>query len=201
MSNSNQYAYYPAQQTADGLVYGPEGVAYADYHRRSSPRRYGGVEMRAPGTPPTVGQTPLRHVPATSLSYHPQDLIDRREYISRPIATTAVSGSGVSGAGNYHHTTLQNSPPQPPASMADSEHVGSGGGAGAVGYGTIAGKHYHTIPRPIEPRQRYVSGSQQSLRASTSTHEIVQNEVGNNEHYIYVTYPPDLRKRYSDKYE
>lgn len=64
-------------------------------------------------------------------------------------------------------------------------------------------RHYNTHPRPLETRHRHVGSSQQSLRTSSSTHEIVQSEVagGQNEHYIYVTYPPDLKKRYFDKYE
>ncbi|XP_030565527.1 uncharacterized protein LOC115765922 isoform X2 [Drosophila novamexicana] len=63
-------------------------------------------------------------------------------------------------------------------------------------------RHYNTHPRPLDTRHRHVGASQQSLRGSSSTHEIVQSEVGGqNEHYIYVTYPPDLKKRYFDKYE
>ncbi|XP_017086908.2 uncharacterized protein [Drosophila bipectinata] len=59
-------------------------------------------------------------------------------------------------------------------------------------------RHYNTHPRPLDTRHRHVGSSQQSLRASASTHEIVQQEagLGQNEHYIYVTYPPDLKKRY-----
>ncbi|XP_016985644.1 uncharacterized protein LOC108049095 isoform X2 [Drosophila rhopaloa] len=118
------------------------------------------------------GQHPhLQHRHSTSLAY-PQDILDRRDYTSnstRPIATNMVAGSG-SGSG-------------------------AGQGAGAPG---DTQRHYNTHPRPLETRHRHVGSSQQSLRASASTHEIVQQEagMGQNEHYIYVTYPPDLKKRY-----
>ena len=178
----------------------PEPVQY-DY--RHSPRRYIG-DQRLPGTPTITmtggatiggGQTPLRHQP-TNLAY-PQDILDRRDYISRPIATSVVSGaggitmhgpnSGSTGALSHHSAQMDCDNTLP------ATHLGNTNAGGV--------KHYNTIPRPLEPRQRYVSGSQQSLRASSSSHEIIQNEVGHNEHYIYVTYPPDLKKRFFEKYE
>ncbi|XP_058981588.1 uncharacterized protein LOC101889550 isoform X1 [Musca domestica] len=211
----NQYYYHQAPVEVGHHDLYPEPVQY-DY--RHSPRRYIG-DQRRPGTPTITmatgqpagigvaggvgAQTPLRHAPSQSLAYQ-QDILDRRDYISsRPIATTVVSShntlastrgpnTGSSGALSSlsHHSQAQldcdNTLP--------ATHLGSSSSGGGV-------KHYNTIPRPLEPRQRYVSGSQQSLRASSSTHEIIQNEVGHNEHYIYVTYPPDLKKRFFEKYE
>lgn len=213
-SSSNQYYYHQAQAEGGHHDLYPEPVQY-DY--RHSPRRYIG-DQRRPGTPTITmatgqaagiggqgggAQTPLRH-PQTNLAYQ-QDILDRRDYISsRPLATTVVSShntlastrgpnTGSSGALSSlsHHSAQLDCDNTLPAT-----HLGST--SGATGSGV---KHYNTIPRPLEPRQRYVSGSQQSLRASSSTHEIIQNEVGHNEHYIYVTYPPDLKKRFFEKYE
>lgn len=213
-SSSNQYYYHQAQAEGGHHDLYPEPVQY-DY--RHSPRRYIG-DQRRPGTPTITmatgqaagiggqgggAQTPLRH-PQTNLAYQ-QDILDRRDYISsRPLATTVVSShntlastrgpnTGSSGALSSlsHHSAQLDCDNTLPAT-----HLGSS--SGATGSGV---KHYNTIPRPLEPRQRYVSGSQQSLRASSSTHEIIQNEVGHNEHYIYVTYPPDLKKRFFEKYE
>jgi len=118
----------------------------------------------------------LQHRHSTSLAY-PQDILDRRDYTSsssRPIAANIVAGSG--------SVSVQ----------------GSGQGQGAGAPGDTQQRHYNTHPRPLETRHRHVGSSQQSLRASASTHEIVQQEagLGQNEHYIYVTYPPDLKKRY-----
>ncbi|XP_061387396.1 uncharacterized protein LOC133322416 [Musca vetustissima] len=210
------YYYHQAQAEVGHHDLYPEPVQY-DY--RHSPRRYIG-DQRRPGTPTITmatgqpagigvagvgAQTPLRHAPSQNLAYQ-QDILDRRDYISsRPIATTVVSShntlastrgpnTGSSGALSSlsHHSQAQldcdNTLP--------ATHLGSSSGGGGGGV-----KHYNTIPRPLEPRQRYVSGSQQSLRGSSSTHEIIQNEVGHNEHYIYVTYPPDLKKRFFEKYE
>lgn len=188
------------QQAMQHDIY-PEPVQY-DY--RHSPRRYIG-DQRPPGTPTITmtgggvpmggggGQTPLRHQ-QTNLAYQ-QDILDRRDYISRPIPTSVVTSginthgpnSGSTGALSHHSAQMDCDNTLPAA------HYGSSAGGGV--------KHYNTIPRPLEPRQRYVSGSQQSLRASSSSHEIIQNEVGHNEHYIYVTYPPDLKKRFFEKYE
>ncbi|EDW03420.1 uncharacterized protein LOC6561397 isoform X1 [Drosophila grimshawi] len=130
--------------------------------------------VRQAGASSSNANTPLHHRHSTSLAY-PQDILDRRDYTSnagRPIATSVVS-SNVSTGGV----------------------VAGGGGADQ--------RHYNTHPRPLETRHRHVGASQQSLRASSSTHEIVQSDAthGQNEHYIYVTYPPDLKKRYFDKYE
>ncbi|KAH8249591.1 hypothetical protein KR032_010763, partial [Drosophila birchii] len=124
-----------------------------------------------PGHPPH-----LQHRHSTSLAY-PQDILDRRDYTnssSRPIATSMVAGSG--------------------SVLASAAAVASG----SVAPGDAQQRHYNTHPRPLETRHRHVGSSQQSLRASASTHEIVQQEagLGQNEHYIYVTYPPDLKKRY-----
>ncbi|XP_032574492.1 uncharacterized protein LOC6617258 isoform X1 [Drosophila sechellia] len=114
------------------------------------------------------GQHPhLQHRHSTSLAY-PQDILDRRDYTSS--SSRQIATNIVAGSG-------------------------SGQGAGAPG---DTQRHYNTHPRPLETRHRHVGSSQQSLRASASTHEIVQQEagLGQNEHYIYVTYPPDLKKRY-----
>ncbi|XP_034669775.1 uncharacterized protein LOC117902475 isoform X2 [Drosophila subobscura] len=102
---------------------------------------------------------------------YPQDILDRRDY---------TSSTG-----------------RPMATSVVSSASASGiGGEGQQ-------RHYNTHPRPLETRHRHVGSSQQSLRASSSNQEIVQNEagLGQNEHYIYVTYPPDLKKRYFDSYE
>ncbi|XP_059221280.1 poly(A) RNA polymerase gld-2 homolog B isoform X1 [Stomoxys calcitrans] len=225
-SNTNQYYYHQAQGEVGHHDMYPEPVQY-DY--RHSPRRYIG-DQRRPGTPITMAtgqatlgtqsggaQTPLRH--PTNLAYQ-QDILDRRDYInSRAHGTSVVSShntlastrgpnTGSSGALSSlgHHSQAQ----LDCDSTLPATHLGSSGGItastmsgdGIGGGGAVGGmKHYNTIPRPLEPRQRYVSGSQQSLRASSSTHEIIQNEVGHNEHYIYVTYPPDLKKRFFEKYE
>lgn len=198
------------QQTMQHDIY-PEPVQY-DY--RHSPRRYIG-DQRLPGTPTITmtggativggGQTPLHRQQQTQNLAYQQDILDRRDYISRPIATSVVTGggggpnSGSTGALSHHSAQMDCDNTLPAthlgsASSTTSMVGGVGGGGGGV-------KHYNTIPRPLEPRQRYVSGSQQSLRASSSSHEIIQNEVGHNEHYIYVTYPPDLKKRFFEKYE
>ncbi|XP_016956981.1 uncharacterized protein LOC108029291 isoform X2 [Drosophila biarmipes] len=120
----------------------------------------------------------LQHRHSTSLAY-PQDILDRRDYTSsssRPIAANIVAGSG----------------------SVSVQGPGQGQGQGAGAPGDTQQRHYNTHPRPLETRHRHVGSSQQSLRASASTHEIVQQEagLGQNEHYIYVTYPPDLKKRY-----
>ncbi|KAL9926529.1 uncharacterized protein LOC119633726 isoform X1 [Glossina fuscipes] len=199
--NTTQFYYQQQQQQTQAQmghdIY-PEPVLY-DY--RHSPRRYIG-DQRRPGTPTVtmsagvgVGQTPLRHQPTTSLAYQ-QDILDRRDYINRPIATTAVTsvnsvtniGPNAASLATHHHSQ-----------QLDCDSSLLAGISGATAAGGV--KHYNTIPRPLESRQRYVSGSQQSLRASSSTHEIIQNEVGHNEHYIYVTYPPDLKKCFFEKYE
>lgn len=193
------------QQAMQHDIY-PEPVQY-DY--RHSPRRYIG-DQRLPGTPTITmtgggpigaGQTPLRHQQTQNLAYQ-QDTLDRRDYISRPIATSVVTGginthgpnSGSTGALSHHSAQMDCDSTLPATHLGSASSNASMSGGGGV-------KHYNTIPRPLEPRQRYVSGSQQSLRASSSSHEIIQNEVGHNEHYIYVTYPPDLKKRFFEKYE
>lgn len=179
------YQQQQQQQAASGRDLYPEPVQY----HRHSPRHYiadqrpaGGASVSG-GTPTSsagvrqVGasssnaNTPL-HRHSTSLAY-PQDILDRRDYTSSSSRPIATSVvSNVSQGGS------------------------AGGGAGDPP------RHYNTHPRPLETRHRHVGASQQSLRTSSSTHEIVQSEVGGqNEHYIYVTYPPDLKKRYFDKYE
>ncbi|KAH8352779.1 hypothetical protein KR084_006323, partial [Drosophila pseudotakahashii] len=113
----------------------------------------------------------LQHRHSTSLAY-PQDILDRRDYTSSSSSRT-IAGSGSASV--------------------------SGSGQATVAPGDTQQRHYNTHPRPLETRHRHVGSSQQSLRASASTHEIVQQEaasLGQNEHYIYVTYPPDLKKRY-----
>ncbi|XP_030383849.1 uncharacterized protein LOC115631276 isoform X2 [Scaptodrosophila lebanonensis] len=201
------YQQQQAQQQAARDLY-PEPVQY----HRHSPRHYISTDQRQAvaaaqaagqqGTPTVTGaagvrqsasnaSTPLHHHHqqqqphlqhhrhSTSLGY-PQDILDRRDYTSsvgRPIATSVVSSSSSVG-GNIGGTR--------------STQIGAAGDTT---------RHYNTHPRPLDTRHRHVGSSQQSLRASSSTHEIVQSEVGQNEHYIYVTYPPDLKKRYFDKYE
>ncbi|KAH8273570.1 hypothetical protein KR018_001855, partial [Drosophila ironensis] len=121
---------------------------------------------------PQVGQVPLQHRHSTSLAY-PQDILDRRDYTS----STLQGGRPIISASNVA--------------------AGSVSVSGSVASGSDQ-RHYNTHPRPLDTRHRHVGSSQQSLRASASTHEIVQQEagLGQNEHYIYVTYPPDLKKRY-----
>ncbi|KAI8034905.1 hypothetical protein M5D96_012252 [Drosophila gunungcola] len=179
-----QQFYYQQQQQQQQLY--PEQVQY----HRHSPRHYI-ADQRPVGTPTQgavrssssnantplhhrVQQHPphLQHRHSTSLAY-PQDILDQRDYTSSSSRPNMVAGSG------------------------------SGSGSGSVSV-QVAGapgdtqRHYNTHPRPLETRHRHVGSSQQSLRASASTHEIVQQEaaMGQNEHYIYVTYPPDLKKRY-----
>ncbi|XP_034472957.1 uncharacterized protein LOC117780510 isoform X1 [Drosophila innubila] len=192
-----QQFYYQQQQqqqvaTARDLY--PEPVQY----HRHSPRHYiadqrpaGAVSSvvaassSSMGTPTTASVSGVRQVGAsssnantpmhrhsTSLVY-PQDILDRRDYTSNTSRPIATT-SVVSNVSNVIE----------PASSSSSS------------------RHYNTHPRPLETRHRHVGASQQSLRTSSSTHEIVQSEVGGqNEHYIYVTYPPDIKKRYFDKYE
>ncbi|XP_017115296.1 uncharacterized protein LOC108137870 isoform X1 [Drosophila elegans] len=171
------------QQQQQQQLY-PEQVQY----HRHSPRHYI-ADQRPVGTPTQgavrssssnantplhhrVQQHPphLQHRHSTSLAY-PQDILDQRDYTSSSSRPNMVAGSG-------------------PGSGSVSVQV-----AGAPG---DTQRHYNTHPRPLETRHRHVGSSQQSLRASASTHEIVQQEaaMGQNEHYIYVTYPPDLKKRY-----
>ncbi|XP_070139353.1 uncharacterized protein [Drosophila kikkawai] len=189
------YQQQQQQQAASARDLYPDPVQY----HRHSPRHYIGDQrpVVAVGTP-TQGavrtsssnaNTPLHHRQhpghpphlqhrhSTSLAY-PQDILDRRDYTSsssRPIATSMVAGSG---------------------SVLASAAAAGAPGSGAPG--DAQQRHYNTHPRPLETRHRHVGSSQQSLRASASTHEIVQQEagLGQNEHYIYVTYPPDLKKRY-----
>ncbi|KAH8266484.1 hypothetical protein KR044_003862 [Drosophila immigrans] len=187
LQQQQQQFYYPQQQQQQARDLYPEPVQY----HRHSPRHYiadqrpagasgsqgtpttsSAVGVRQVGASSSNANTPL-HRHSTSLVY-PQDILDRRDYTnssSRPIATSVVS------------------------------NVSSASGAGAAG--GEPPRHYNTHPRPLETRHRHVGASQQSLRTSSSTHEIVQSEIGagQNEHYIYVTYPPDLKKRYFDKYE
>ncbi|XP_075153267.1 uncharacterized protein LOC142226903 [Haematobia irritans] len=214
-TSNNPYYYHQGQGEVGHHDLYPEPVQY-DY--RHSPRRYIG-DQRRPGTPITMAtgqatlgaqsggvQTPLRH--PTNLAYQ-QDILDRRDYISsRPLVTSVVSShntlASTRGPNTGSHGALSSLSHHSQAQLdcdntLPATHLGGGGGG--IGGGGGGMKHYNTIPRPLEPRQRYVSGSQQSLRGSSSTHEIIQNEVGHNEHYIYVTYPPDLKKRFFEKYE
>ncbi|XP_017075616.1 uncharacterized protein LOC108110876 isoform X2 [Drosophila eugracilis] len=184
-----QQFYYQQQQQQQAATVRDLYPDQVQYHRHS-PRHYI-ADQRPVGPPvgtPTQGavrssssnaNTPLhhrvqhpgqhphlQHRHSTSLAY-PQDILDRRDYTS--------------------------SSPRP---IATNLLAGSGSGQGATAPGDTQ-RHYNTHPRPLETR-RHVGSSQQSLRASASTHEIVQQEagLGQNEHYIYVTYPPDLKKRY-----
>nr|XP_036225438.1 uncharacterized protein LOC106614921 isoform X1 [Bactrocera oleae] len=188
--NAGQPYYY--QQSAHELY--PEQLQY-DY--RHSPRRYR-TESHTQNTSTVAdmaGTPHHRHVPTQSHVYQ-QDILDRRDYTSRPIATTAVTTVGgksmnssggapksasTAGLGTSGVTTLDSEP---------SMSVAAGGG-----------RHYNTHPRPLTSHHRNSGASQHSLRASSSIHEFMQNDIGQNEHYIYVTYPPDLKKRYFDKYE
>ncbi|XP_017046160.1 uncharacterized protein LOC108091461 isoform X2 [Drosophila ficusphila] len=172
----------PRHYIADQRPVGPQvGTPTQGAGRSSSSNANTPLHHRVvqPGHP---GQHPhLQHRHSTSLAY-PQDILDRRDYTSsssRPTAAGMAAGSG-SGSG--------------PGSVA-GQGQGQSAAAGAAGE---AQRHYNTHPRPLDTRHRHAGSSQQSLRASASTHEIVQQEagLGQNEHYIYVTYPPDLKKRY-----
>ncbi|XP_034100754.1 uncharacterized protein LOC117565651 [Drosophila albomicans] len=187
-----QQLYYPQQQqqqvaaaavSARDLY--PEPVQY----HRHSPRHYiadqrpaGAASLGSQGTP--TSSAGVRQVGASSSNantplhhrhstslVYPQDILDRRDYTNSSSRPIATS-------------------------------VVNNASAAAAAAGEPP-RHYNTHPRPLETRHRHVGASQQSLRTSSSTHEIVQSEIGGgqNEHYIYVTYPPDLKKRYFDKYE
>ncbi|XP_011207728.1 uncharacterized protein LOC105229266 isoform X2 [Bactrocera dorsalis] len=188
--NVAQPYYY--QQSVHELY--PEPLQY-DY--RHSPRRYRTEShTQSTSTVADMAGTPHhRHAPTQSHVYQ-QDILDRRDYTSRPIATTAVTTVGgktmnssggapksasTAGLGTSGVTALDNEP---------SMGVAAGGG-----------RHYNTHPRPLTSHHRNSGASQHSLRASSSIQEFMQNDIGQNEHYIYVTYPPDLKKRYFDKYE
>lgn len=209
---SSQYYYQQQANTVDPQAHHdiyPEPLQYDSYRR--SPRRYIG-DQRQPATPTMSGgsaaahagaQTPLRHPSKQTQQQshaYTQDILDRRDYISsaRPLSTTVVSNYGPLTHGSSTGALSHHSAQMDCDSALPATHLGASGAGGSSGSGS---KHYNTIPRPLESRQRYVSGSQQSLRGSSSQHEIIQNEVGHNEHYIYVTYPPDLKKRFFEKYE
>ncbi|XP_037929337.1 uncharacterized protein LOC119689707 [Teleopsis dalmanni] len=64
-----------------------------------------------------------------------------------------------------------------------------------------AAKPINSLQHSLDMHHSYVGASQPSLHASSSAHDIIENEVGQNEHYIYVTYPPDLKKRFFEKFE
>ncbi|XP_067626253.1 uncharacterized protein [Eurosta solidaginis] len=195
MRQSMSHPYYYQQKVQE--LY-PEQHQY-DY--RHSPRRYmADSYTQNTSTIANMGGTPHRHrhVPTQSHVYQ-QDILDRRDYTNRPIATTAVTSVGgksmsigggsiksasTSGLGSSGVTMLDNEPNLGAA-------LGSGGG----------GRHYNTHPRPLNSHHRNSGASQHSLRTSSSINEFMQNDIGQNEHYIYVTYPPDLKKRYFDKYE
>ncbi|KAH8360981.1 hypothetical protein KR093_005998 [Drosophila rubida] len=182
-----QQFYYPQQQqqqvtaaAAAARDLYPEPVQY----HRHSPRHYIADQRPAGGSQgtPTASAVGVRQVGASSsnantpLHRHSTSLVYPQDILDRRDYT--------------------NSSGRPIATSVVSN----------ASTGAVAGeppRHYNTHPRPLETRHRHVGASQQSLRTSSSTHEIVQSEIGGgqNEHYIYVTYPPDLKKRYFDKYE
>lgn len=180
-----QQVYYQQHQlqaaAASGRDLYPEPVQY----HRHSPRHYIADQRPAGGalgtpTHPTSGVV-VRQVGASSsnantpLHRHSTSLGYPQDILDRRDYTSSSSR---------------------PIATSVVSNVSSGGSGDPP-------RHYNTHPRPLETRHRHVGSSQQSLRTSSSTHEIVQSEVagGQNEHYIYVTYPPDLKKRYFDKYE
>lgn len=203
----SQYCYQPHQAPSSRHqlacdVY-PESLLY---DCRQSPRRYAGevrpsdatTTMMMTSMSASVTQTPQRQFPATSMAYQ-QNLLDRYSYMNRAKSsgvsvsnTSANIGPNATLPTTAQHVTLLNGDR---AQLNYNLNANTPSGSTGGGY-----KHYNTIPRPFETRQRYVSGSQQSLR-TTMTQDIVQNEVAPNDHYIYVTYPPDLNKRILDKYE
>lgn len=52
------------------------------------------------------------------------------------------------------------------------------------------------LPASLPPPSLMDSDKDSSILRSTDL-----NEISHNEHYIYVTYPPDLKTRLYDKYE
>ncbi|XP_054083222.1 uncharacterized protein LOC105209676 isoform X3 [Zeugodacus cucurbitae] len=173
----------------------PEPLQY-DY--RHSPRRYRTEShTQSTSTVADMAGTPHhRHAPTQSHVYQ-QDILDRRDYTSRPIATTAVTsvgGKSMNSSGGAPKSASTSGLGTSSATALDSSEPSMGVAAGG-------GRHYNTHPRPLTSHHRNSGASQHSLRASSSIHEFMQNDIGQNEHYIYVTYPPDLKKRYFDKYE
>uniref|UniRef100_W8BJT2 C2H2-type domain-containing protein n=2 Tax=Ceratitis capitata TaxID=7213 RepID=W8BJT2_CERCA len=194
MRQNMSQPYYYQQQPVHELY--PEQLQY-DY--RHSPRRYM-TESHTPSTSTAAdmaGTPRHRHAPTQSHVYQ-QDILDRRDYTSRPIATTAVTSVGGKSMGS----AMSGAPKSASTAGLGSSGVtmldGESGMALAAGGG---GRHYNTHPRQLSSHHRNSGASQHSLRASSSIHEFMQNDIGQNEHYIYVTYPPDLKKRYFDKYE
>ncbi|XP_039948993.1 uncharacterized protein LOC126752352 isoform X2 [Bactrocera neohumeralis] len=188
--NVAQPYYY--QQSVHELY--PEPLQY-DY--RHSPRRYRTeAHTQSTSTVADMAGTPHhRHAPTQSHVYQ-QDILDRRDYTSRPIATTAVTTVG--------GKTMNSSGGAPKS--ASTAGLGTSGVTAldsepSMGVAAGGGRHYNTHPRPLTSHHRNSGASQHSLRASSSIQEFMQNDIGQNEHYIYVTYPPDLKKRYFDKYE
>ncbi|EDW77731.2 uncharacterized protein Dwil_GK24396 [Drosophila willistoni] len=185
-----QQAYYYRDQASARDLY-PESVQY-HHHLRHSPRHYitsgdqrqAGVSVQGTGTPTASGG--VRQVQATSSSSN---------------ANTPL---------HHHHPQHRHSTSlaYPQDILDRRDYTSSSGYVASTSAAGDAPRHYNTHPRPLDTRHRHVGSSQQSLRASSSTHEIVQGEMvsgagglSQNEHYIYVTYPPDLNKRYFDKYE
>ncbi|XP_054741531.1 uncharacterized protein LOC129246866 isoform X1 [Anastrepha obliqua] len=188
--NLSQPYYY--QQAAHELY--PEPLQY-DY--RHSPRRYlAESHMQNTSTAADMSGTPRhRHMPTQSHAYQ-QDILDRRDYTSRPIATTAVTS-----VGGKSMTSASGAPKSASIAGLGTTGVTMLENESNMGVATGGGRQYNTHPRPLTSHHRNSGASQHSLRASSSIHEFMQNDIGQNEHYIYVTYPPDLKKRYFDKYE
>ncbi|XP_018784011.1 PREDICTED: uncharacterized protein LOC108965813 isoform X2 [Bactrocera latifrons] len=188
--NVAQPYYY--QQSVHELY--PEPLQY-DY--RHSPRRYRTEShTQSTSTVADMAGTPHhRHAPTQSHVYQ-QDILDRRDYTSRPIATTAVTtvgGKTMNSSGGAPKSASTAGLQTSGVTALDSES--------SMGVAAGGGRHYNTHPRPLTSHHRNSGASQHSLRASSSIQEFMQNDIGQNEHYIYVTYPPDLKKRYFDKYE
>ncbi|XP_017475829.1 PREDICTED: uncharacterized protein LOC108366069 isoform X1 [Rhagoletis zephyria] len=191
MRQSLSQPYY-YQQKAHELY--PEQLQY-DY--RHSPRRYiAESHMQSTSTAADMAGTPRhRHAPTQSHVYQ-QDILDRRDYTNRSIATTAVTS-----VGSKAMTSAGGAPKSASTAGLGTSGVTMLENESSIGVGAGGGRHYNTHPRPVTSHHRNSGASQHSLRTSSSIHEFMQNDIGQNEHYIYVTYPPDLKKRYFDKYE
>ncbi|XP_058059731.1 uncharacterized protein LOC131210490 [Anopheles bellator] len=113
---------------------------------------------------------------------------------------TAVSAGGGGGTGNdLLHTPQIHASPGPSSSMLYSSATADEGGYGYAASGNG--------PRSSEASSSLVaSGSAATLAAGGSTAGTGSgtgefgSELGQSEHYIYVTYPPELKRRLLERY-
>lgn len=99
------------------------------------------------------------------------DTLERRDYSSRIVAPATIEGN--------------------------NEIIASTSSVTIMDCDSNAGKAYST--HNLDQQHHHASSS--SLRPSYSSQDMMPSDLSHNEHYIYVTYPPDLKKRLYEKYE